>query len=193
LLSLQFNAYGTNASHAPVQEEHKEPQLQSTSADNSPQTSLTIHLASPQSGESSEIANRWLAGYVLDYNAALKLSSVVSGIPIPIPTEGIIPYPSLVRIEESIDDYLESKGMDFYVDIDFTGEAYFFSTILATSGSYGQKGPPLADAPGRKDEIIREWLEAKGDLSSFLACHLLTSSTEMAPGEYKWEICVDKV
>lgn len=133
---------------------------------------------------------RWLAGYVLNPNAALDLTSKLSGKPIPAAPEGGLVLPALTSIHGILEKHLRSKGIDPRVEVQFVGSMSLLETILATSGNRG--GLKTEPFKGKADEAIREWLETNGNPRSFpISCHVLTSSKGVKPEEYRWEIHTD--
>ena len=77
--------------------------------------------------------------------------------------------------------------MKFGVETRFLGAEQSFDTIIATQVCYTPNGPPLL-VEGDVEKFVREWLEAKGDLSTFLMGCCLTLSIGIYPEEYRWEV-----
>jgi hypothetical protein len=103
----------------------------------------------------------FLAGYVLDHKVALKLHCTIVGIPIPpTPDDGYL-YPLLHIIHTNITEDLKSKGLNFRVDVRFTGTGNPLSTILAAQGGYAFRGPLPKLTEGDEEDAIREWLKTK--------------------------------
>jgi hypothetical protein len=120
-----------------------------------------------------------LAGYALGNTVALKLKNALSGIPDPPSVEGrrAYPFPSFIRdnIMKDLRKDLKNKGLNFEVDVKFVGTGHPWVTLIATQGGYNLNdlSPEVVEG---EEEIVREWLQVKGDLPTLPMRHHLTSS-----------------
>ena len=111
-------------------------------------------------------ARRYLAGYLMDYGTALKLSSAISGSPITPDEKGWTTYPFPSEIEDRIKKDLRRKGLEFKLDVRFSGNEPF-GTMVVTQDRRGFKGPLSSMMiQGGKEKAVREWLESKGNVDT---------------------------
>ena len=108
-------------------------------------------------------ARHYLAGYLIDNRVALKLSSTVSGLPIPTAQENYTIYPPSTPIKNSIEKVLWKKGLNSRVQVQLAGNDEPFGTIIVTQERYKFKGPLSMIIQGGKEKAVREWLESKGN------------------------------
>jgi len=128
----------------------------------------------------------YLAGYVLNNEVTLKLRHALSDTDIPVWQFGGVLYPSTVYIQKWIRRDLGSKRSRFKVDAKLFGSEERLETIIATQGGYALGGSPPPEAvEGELQEIIREWLQNKGNPSSFFDRCFLTLSIGISRDEYR--------
>jgi hypothetical protein len=141
-------------------------------------------------------ACHYLAGYALDHAVALKLDNVLTGRPNSPSAEGHYKYPLLSFIQNSImkdlKKDLKNKGLNFEVEVKLVGTSLPWGTLIVTQGGYDLNDPSPEVVEGEKEEIFREWLQAKGDFPAFPSvCCPLTLSIGLSQEEYRWEIHFD--
>ena len=142
----------------------------------------------------------YFAGYSFSNTVALNLQRTLAGDPI-LSAEDIHNlrvcgdrvrhiYPFRSDICDNLRKHLESKGQTFQVFVAFAGKEPF-DYIIATQGGDHSKDPPPKATEGKDEAFISEWLEANGNIPTFLSCHVLTLFTGVAPGEYWWSVRFD--
>jgi len=131
----------------------------------------------------------YLAGYVLSNEVALKLRYAPSDADIRVwQLDGVL-YPFAHCIQEWIQKDLWRERAGFKVDVELIGPEAPFETIFATQGGYALGGSPPPEAVERKlEEIVREWLQDKGNPSTFFDRCFLTLSIGISPHEYQWGV-----
>ena len=128
-----------------------------------------------------------MAGYVLNNEATLKLRGALSGTYVPDWQFGGVLYPFTEPIRERIQRDLRGKRVKFEVNVELVGAGDPLGTITVTQCGYGPGGSPPPEAvEGELEEIIREWLQEKGNLPTFLDRCFLTLSIGITWDEYQW-------
>jgi len=130
----------------------------------------------------------YLAGYVLDNKTTLKLTSAMPDAEISILQLIGGAYPSVDSMREKIQKDLWRKRAKFRVDVELVGSGVPLDTIIATQGGYGLDGSPPEAVEGKPEEIIREWLQDKGNPPTFFDRCFLTLSTGISRDEYQWGV-----
>lgn len=135
-------------------------------------------------------ARRCLGGYVLNHKAAIKLGDALSGNTAPV-VEGRYHFYSPRFIQDNIRKDLRSRGLNFRVDVDLSGDELPVDTIIATRGNYKFRGPLPMLVEGATEKPVREWLESKGNRPTSFVCHFPTLSAGITKEEYRWEVRID--
>ena len=145
---------------------------------------LSLHHNQPAKRRQRMPVRRCLAGYVLSHDIALKLASTLSGLPTYPTPNGHETRSFPISIEEKI----RNDGLNYRVEIFFNGPERSVDIVLATLRYYRFRGPLPEVVEGEQEKALREWLEAKGNLSKSLVYCFLTLSTGITREEYQWEV-----
>jgi len=89
-------------------------------------------------------------------------------------------------------EHLRSIGQDFDVYVTtLAGGGLNFDYMIATKGGVCFEDSPPERVEDKTDIVVRELLEANGNVPTFPLCSFLTFSIGVAPGEYRWEAHLD--
>jgi len=130
----------------------------------------------------------YFAGYVLNNKTTLKLISAMPDTKIPVVQFTGFAYPIVDFIREKIQKDLRSKRAKFRVDVELVGSEEPRETIIATQGGYALDSSPPEAVEGKPEEIIREWLQDKGNPPTFFDRCFLTLFTGISQDEYQWGV-----
>jgi hypothetical protein len=139
-------------------------------------------------------ACHYFAGYVLGSEVTLKLESVLSGVSSFPTEEALFSFPKVIRenIMKDLMKDLRNKGLNPAVAVEFVGPYESWSILIVTQGGYDLNDPSPEVIEEEKEEILREWLQAKGDLPAFLSTPCpLTLSVGVTQEEYRWGVRFD--
>jgi len=64
-------------------------------------------------------------------------------------------------------EHLESTGQEFGVHVTLAGEYHPLDYIIATKGGVHFGGSPPEVVEEKNDIVVRDWLEANGNVSTF--------------------------